>query len=549
MQLLLLVCDTSIDHHQEVIVHILYNGWIRTLEPENPIAQALLIDHGEIKAIGKDQEILSLAPSSATRQNLNGKFILPGLIDAHIHLEHYALGLTKVDCETSTRAACVSRVAARAAQTLVGAWVLGHGWNQNQWVEGYGNRDDLDAITSGHPVYLTAKSLHAAWVNSVALKLAGIHASTPDPEGGKLGRDSQGQLTGILYETAMELVSQVIPKPTTYDIAKAIQKAIPLLVKMGLTGVHDFDRSQCFSALQMLHEAGALKLRIIKSIPIECLSEAVTVGLRTGFGDDYLRIGSIKAFADGALGPHTAAMLHPYEDDPDNVGMLMMDVEELVEHGCKAVGHGLSLAVHAIGDKANHQVLNAFEQIRLFEQGLDPGSFGKARHRIEHVQVLHPHDVHRLAALEIIASMQPIHATSDMDMADRYWGKRAALSYAWREQLNQRAVLAFGSDAPVESPNPFWGLHAAVTRRPQNGAPGEAGWYPEQRLQIMEAWQGFTTGPAYAAGMEYRQGRLAPGYLADLVLMDEDPFTCPVERLLELQPDGTMIGGEWVWQK
>jgi len=530
-------------------MHVLYNALIRTLDPANPQVQAMLIDHGKIKAVGKNHEILAIAAPSSLKEDLNGKVILPGLVDAHIHLEHYALGLKKVDCETTTRDECLKRVAERAAQTPPGEWVLGHGWNQNRWQDGFGNQKELDAITTEHPIYLTAKSLHAAWVNSAALNLAGVDEATSDPEDGKLGRDEYGRLTGILLETAMELVNWIIPEPTINDVANAIHQALPGLWKMGLTGVHDFDHSRCFAALQMLHASESLKLRVIKSIPLENISEAVALGLRTGFGDDFLRIGSIKAFADGALGPHTAAMLKPYEDDPSNTGILMMDVEELVEYGRKAVKNGLSLAVHAIGDKANHQVLNAFEQIRHFEQELEPGRAGKARHRIEHVQILHPQDAYRLARLKIIASMQPIHATSDMDMADRYWGRRAALSYALKTQLDHQAVLAFGSDAPVESPNPFWGLHAAVTRRRQDGSPGENGWYPEQRLGILEAWQGFTLGPAFAAGMEQIQGRLAPGYLADMILMDEDPFTCPEDRLPQLLPAGTMVGGEWVWRR
>jgi predicted amidohydrolase YtcJ len=267
--------------------------------------------------------------------------------------------------------------------------------------------------------------------------------------------------------------------------------------------------------------------------------------LRTGFGDDWLRIGGIKAFADGALGPQTAAMLQPYEGEPDNRGMLFLDGEELLEHGRQAAANGLSMAVHAIGDRANHEVLNAFEQLDAFShsQGLP-----RLRHRIEHVQLVHPDDASRLAELGVIASMQPVHATSDMDMADRFWGARSRLAYAWRTQLQAGAVLAFGSDAPVESPNPFWGLHAAVTRRRANGAPGPAGWYPEQKLEIQQALLGFTAGPAYAAGIEDRAGRLAPGYFADLLLLEEDPFTCPPEQLHSMRPLATMVAGEWVYR-
>jgi predicted amidohydrolase YtcJ len=235
-------------------------------------------------------------------------------------------------------------------------------------------------------------------------------------------------------------------------------------------------------------------------------------------------------------------MLQPYLGEPENQGMLLLDAEELFERGRLAVENGLSLAVHAIGDRANHEVLDAFAQLKQLEAGKT------LRHRIEHVQLIHPNDAGRLADLGVIASMQPIHATSDMRMADRYWGERAAFSYAWRTQQAHGAVLAFGSDAPVESPNPFWGLHAAVTRRDANGAPGPGGWYPAQRLTIAEALRGFTSGAAYAAGLEGRLGRLAQGYLADLIVLDIDPFTCQPEELRDIQPVATMIGGEWVFR-
>jgi predicted amidohydrolase YtcJ len=343
----------------------------------------------------------------------------------------------------------------------------------------------------------------------------------------------------------MELVGRAIPEPAVEAVAEAIEQAQPALWRMGLTGVHDFDRRDCFMALQQLHAKGRLRLRVTKSIPLDALEHAVELGLRTGFGDDWLRIGSVKAFMDGALGPRTAAMFRPYLNEPENRGILNMDSEELFEAGRQAVDAGLSLAVHAIGDRANHEVLDAFEQLRRFEQDR---SLPPLRHRIEHVQVLHPDDAGRLAELGIIASMQPIHATSDMRMADQYWGERAALSYAWQTQLGQGAKMAFGSDAPVESPNPFIGLHAAVTRQRADGSPGPEGWYPEQRLSVQEAIQGYTLGAAYAAGTESHSGKLAPGYLADLIVLAQDPFVSSPVALLEMASLGTMVGGEWVWQ-
>ncbi len=525
----------------------IFNACIYTLDARRPVVSALAVrSDGRIVAWGDPEDVPAHLKSPAV--DLGGQVVLPGMTDAHIHLEHYSLGLQKVDCETATRAECLRRVAERARQTPPGAWILGHGWNQNNWPEGFGAAADLDAVAPDHPVYLTAKSLHAAWANSAALRLANITAATPDPAGGRFGRDAAGAPDGILFESAMEAVAGAVPEPSDEQVVAAIRAAQPVLWRMGLTGAHDFDRRACFVALQTLRQRGELRLRVLKSIPLEDLPHAAALGLRSGLGDDWLRIGGVKMFADGALGPQTAAMLQPYEGSPGERGMLFMDREEIFEHGRQAVENGLPLAVHAIGDRANHEVLDAFAQLRAYERQLRPGD-GAApplRHRIEHVQVLHPDDVGRLSELGVTASMQPIHATSDMVMADRYWGKRSALAYALKAQLDAGAALAFGSDAPVESPNPFWGLHAAVTRQRPDGSPGPQGWYPEQRLTLDQALRGFTTGAAYAAGWEDRLGRLAPGYYADLLVLDQDPFACPAEALYTLRPQMVMVGGEWV---
>ncbi len=528
---------------------ILHNARIHTLDNRSPRVSALAIqpgpDHsGRILAAG-DLAGLQAEFPNARFEDLQGRVVLPGLVDAHVHLRQYAHSLQLVDCDTSTRAECIGRVRDRATTLASGAWLRGHGWRQNGWPEGFGDAAMLDAAAPHNPVYLTAASLHAAWANSAALKLAGITDTTPDPANGQIQRDARGKATGILFEAAMQLVANVIPQSTAEEDIAAIRNAQSVMWSMGLTGVHDFDRARSFRALQTLRERGELGLRILKNIPGEALDHVIEIGLRSGFGDDLLRVGAIKVFADGALGPRTAAMFEPYAGEPDNRGMLFVDAEQLFEIAQKAADGGFGMTVHAIGDRANHEVLNAYEQLRNYER---QHGLPVRRHRIEHVQVLHPDDLGRLAELNAIASMQPLHATADMEAAEEYWGDRVRHSYAWQAQLQAGAVLAFGSDAPVESPNPFLGLHAAVTRRRADGAPGADGWLPEQRLPLQSALEAFTIGPAFAAGMEARLGRLAPAYLADLIVLDQDPFEVDPHELRHLRPAATMVGGDWVWR-
>lgn len=522
---------------------LLVHAQVYTLNPQQPLVSALYIRDGRVRAAGSDADILALAQPGDTRMDMHGQTIWPGLTDSHLHLDYYSASLLQIDCETATRAACVERVAERAALSPPDQWIRGHGWNQNVWPEGFGSAQVLDPYTPRHPVYLTAKSLHAAWANSRALQLAGIHSGTPDPEGGRIERDAQGHPTGILFESALALVEAVIPAATVEDTRQGILQAQQVLWKFGVTGVHDFDRQRCFQALQLLDETGELKLRVLKSLPMEALDQAVEIGLRSGFGSDRLRIGAVKCFSDGALGPQTAAMLQPYEGSQKDTGLLFLDAEQIFELGQKASRAGLSLAIHAIGDRANHEVLEAYTALRKFER---EHQLKALPHRIEHVQILHPDDVARLAQLNVIASVQPIHATSDMEIADRFWGARSATAYAYQSLLERGTRLIFGSDAPVESPNPFLGIHAAVTRRRSTGAPNAAGWYPEQRMSLQQALEAYSLQPAIVAGWQDRIGHLSAGAYADLIVLENDPLTLPSQELYSISPVMTMFNGNWV---
>lgn len=530
-----------------MIDRILINGRITTLDPARPEVTALAIVRDRIIAAGDDDRILALAGPGTAIDNLGGRRVIPGLTDAHIHWEGVAHSLRTIDVfEVPTKEEALRRVAERARAAAPGEWLVGRGWTQALWPDrDFPTAADLDAVAPDNPVYLSAKSGHAAWVNTRALRQAGIDAHTPDPPGGSIRRDDTGAPTGLLLEApAMLLVWDRIPAPTPEQTADLMAEAQRRAWAAGLTGLHDYDDPSCLIALQILRERGEHGLRVVKNINAPWIEHAHALGIRAGFGDHWLRIGGLKIFADGALGPRTAHMIEPYEGEPDNIGIVVTDKEEMAELVSRASAAGLPSTIHAIGDRAVHDVLDVYEAVRAEEAARGVPRSAR-RHRIEHVQLIHPDDAPRLGRLGIIASMQPIHATSDWEMAERYWGDRARWSYNWRAQLEAGAVLAFGSDAPVEPFEPLKGIYAAVTRRRPDGSPGPEGWFPDGRLDLDTTLRAFTQGPAYAAGLERDLGTLAPGYLADLVVLDRDLFAVPPDEYLETQVLGTMVGGEW----
>lgn len=522
---------------------ILTNANIHTLDPHMPRAEALAVAGNRILATGSNSAMRNLRAPDSTEIDLGGRLVLPGFIDAHIHFLSYGLSLREIDLNGAmTLADALDRVATRAAETPPDHWLTGRGWDQLYWDDGsFPTKGDLDRVAADHPIWLRRKCGHAGWANSRALALAGITAETPNPPGGEIGRDpSTGEPTGILFERAMELVARLQQQPTPAEADDAVRTAMHHLHRMGIVGVHNMEGADALNAFQRLRENSELRLRLVQQIPEPDLDAAIQLGIRSGLGDDWIRLGALKIFADGALGARTALMVEPFEGEPDNYGIAVSTAEHLMHQVDKAARAGIAVHIHAIGDMANRNVLDAIETTRKAKIGLH------LRHRIEHAQVLHPDDLHRFAELNVIPSMQPIHCTQDMIAADKNWGRRARLSYAWSSLLSSGAKLAFGSDAPVETPDVLQGLYAAVTRRRADGHPGPEGWYPEECLTVQEAVYAYTLGAAYAGGEEQHKGSLTPGKLADLVVLSEDIFRAESAALLETAVEATMVDGEFV---
>ncbi|MCC7354720.1 MAG: amidohydrolase [Anaerolineae bacterium] len=531
---------------------ILSRARLYTVDDAQPWAEAVAVREGRIVAVGDAREMDDLRGPQTEVYDLGGRLVLPAFSDAHIHFVWWALQRRQVDVtDVPTPQEAAARVAARAQTLPAGAWVRGGGFNRNLWPGSeWPTKDLLDATAPRNPVALDSKDGHSLWVNSRALALAGITASTPDPMGGVIRRDARGEPTGILNENAVPLVFNAIPPESEEECIAAVREGIPLAWAAGITAIHeanDTPEARSFRTFQALDRAGELGLRVLQHIPVANLGHALSVGLRSGFGHDRLRIGGIKIFADGALGSRTADMLEPYVGEPDNWGVAVVDKEELLEVVSRAAAGGLLVTVHAIGDRANRHVLDVLAEVRKQEreQGDAP-----LRHRVEHVQIAHPDDLPRLARLDVIASVQPLHATSDMVMADRHWGEpRVRGAYAYASLSASGARLAFGSDAPIEPFAPLLGIHAAVTRRRADGRPGPSGWHPEQRLRVEDVVRAYTWGAAYAAGEERARGSITAGKVADFVILSQDIFECRPMDILQTQIEATFFAGRLVHGK
>ncbi|CUS48392.1 MAG: putative metal-dependent hydrolase with the TIM-barrel fold [Idiomarinaceae bacterium HL-53] len=507
----------------------------------------MLVRDGRVVATG-DHGLLDLAPE-AKQMNLHGRTVIPGLIDAHGHIQGLGQNLNQVDLRgIRSKAATVAQVANYADQNLELPWIVGRGWNQVLWPENsFPNREDLDSVISDRPIWLARIDSHAGWANSKALELAGITADTKSPAGGEIVKDENGNPTGILIDTAMALVEQQIPTPDEAALRSAYDSAFSHLLALGITQVHDAGVSaRELTLLESMAEQGSLPIRIQAMIAGDS-PELDNLLARGPYRDsfDRLQINSVKLYGDGALGSRGAALIEPYSDEPDNKGLLVTPADKVRSLFHMIHNAGFQINYHAIGDFSNRLALDTFAE--LAEE--DEEAVMNRRHRIEHAQVVQVSDIPRFKALGVVPSMQPTHATSDMNMAeDRVGPDRIAGAYAWRTFLDQGSIIAAGSDFPVELANPFFGIHAAVTRQDRDNQPVE-GWYPEQRMTLSEAIRGFTLDAAWAGHLEDTTGSIEPGKWADFIVVDQDPFHTPVENLWRIEVLATYVAGERHYKK
>jgi predicted amidohydrolase YtcJ len=535
-------------HGQEPADLIVVNARIYTADATRPVVQALAIRGGRIAFAGNRAGAEALAGPRTERLDLGGRTVIPGMVDAHVHLLGLGQSLRIVDLTgTTSYDEVIARVVARAKTAEPGEWIRGRGWDQNDWaVTEFPTHEPLSRAVPNNPVYLTRVDGHAALVNAKALELAGVTAGTADPDGGRFIRDPDGDPTGVLIDHAQGIVSRVVPAGSRDETGAATLAAIAEMNRWGLTGVHDAGvSSDVIAVYEELAGAGQYNVRNYVMVRGDeaALDRLMARGPRAALYEGRLWIRSIKITADGALGSRGAALLEDYSDEPGNRGLITADSGYMRRVAAKALRSGFQLNVHAIGDRANRQVLD------LFADALQEVPTADHRFRIEHAQILSYQDIPRFAELGVIPSMQGSHQTSDMYwVPNRIGWNRSQGTYAWRSLLTTGVVIPNGSDMPVEAVNPLISFHAFVTRQDANGYPA-GGWFPAEKTTRQEALLSMTLWPAYAAFMEDVSGSLTPGKYADFVVLDQDIMTVAESRILATQVQMTVLGGRTVYQR
>jgi predicted amidohydrolase YtcJ len=535
---------------------LLQNGIIHTMDTHLPQAQAIAVRTGRIMAVGGNEEISDLADPSTQKIDLKGRLVLPGMMDSHFHFYDWAMGRKQLELAgEASLDHLLEKVAGATREKPAGSWILGQGWNESDWPEHImPDRARLDRVAPNHPVALWRCDLHLVAVNSMALNLAGIDKNTQNPQDGIIEKDASGEPTGILRELAPNLIKAVIPDPGNQEIVSAMQDGISHLHSLGLTGIHDvrlmggLEGASALKSWQLLNESGGLTLRCWVSLPGERLEEIVAIGLRTGMGDDRLRIGHLKYFADGGMGARTAWMIDPYLDA--EYGMPLSSVGEIKRAVQKAEKAGLSVIIHAIGDRTNREIISLFEELAEKRKNSDPESYAPPLlpHRIEHTQMIRSEDIGRLASLGVAACVQPHNMILDINMIQAAVGPLGRHTYVYREMIDAGVPIMFSSDAPVCDPNPLVGIHAAVTRQRRDGTP-EGGWYPDQRISVEQAVHAYTTVPAEFYGRSEELGSLSPGKRADMIVLDQNIFDVDPMQIHDTRVDMTIFDGKVVYHR
>ena len=526
---------------------VVTNARIYTVDETRPVVEALAVRGGRVVFAGSRRGAMTLAGAATRVMDLGGRTVIPGMTDAHAHLLGLGAALRTVDLTgASSYDEVIARVAARAREAPAGSWILGRGWDQNRWPDTrFPTHDALSAAVPDRPVWLERVDGHAGLANARAMRAAGVTAATRDPEGGRVERDGAGAPTGVFVDNAQGLVDRAVPEATREELRASVLAAVKEANRWGLVAIHDAGATRrTIEVYEELARAGRFDLRdyVMVADDSASLDHYFRLGPRSALHGGRLWVRAVKLYADGALGSRGAALLAPYSDDPNNTGLLVSAPEHIRRRTERALRAGFQVNTHAIGDRGNRVVLDAYERALAAVPRADP------RLRVEHAQVVSPEDIPRFAALGVIPSMQPSHQTSDMGWAERRVGaERIKGAYAWRSLLRTGVVIPNGSDFPVEQVNPLIGFHSAVTRQdPQNQPPG--GWYPEQRMTRDEALRAMTIWPAYAAFMEKDAGSLSPGKYADFVVLDQDIMEVPAERIMATRVLATYLGGKAVYE-
>ena len=546
---LALAANASAQQRQSATLAIT-NAKIVTMDPAHPRAEAMAVRGEWIIAIGSMKEIQPYIAADTRVIDAGSRLVIPGFNDSHAHFSGGAAGLRQLNLYGVSSLAEVQRLVAERVKTAKpGEWITGNRYDHTLWGTAWPTKEDLDKVAPNNPVRLTRASGHSSWVNSMALELNNITKATPNPAAGEVQKDPKtGEPTGIMLETAQSLI-RVTGNAGTPDEQRKRQRddavaGMRFAATLGVTSLQSSSSVQELDLLRELAKDSLLTVRFTGWLNLGQARQLASQGIRTGQGDDWVRVGFLKGFIDGTLGDGTAAMFEPFADRPDFVGLPRMTQEQVDSAVILADRLGFQIGIHAIGDKGTSMVLNAYEKAAQRN-----GTSGM-RHRVEHAQLITPDDIRRFGQLGVIASMQPTHATTDMRFADTRVGyERTKTAYPWRSLLNSGAMLSFGTDWSVEPLDPMRGVFSAATRTNIQRMEPKDGWFPEQKLSVWESIYYYTWGSAYGEKMENLKGSLAVGRLADFVVMDRDLFVVPSDQILQAKVDLTIVGGRVVWDR